>query len=231
MKKEIGIIMAAGMGTRMLPLTEKTPKPLIKVHGTPMIETVIRGLRYRGIHEIYVVVGYLQEQFAYLVEKYPGVELIRNTEYSVKNNISSLYAVGNVLGLADCFICEADLYISDQTVFDCTLSRSCYFGKMVKGFSNDWIFEVDENKRIHHIGIGGTDTYNMVGISYFRAQDAKVIKMAIKDEYKNAGHENLYWDEVVERQIKNLDVYVHEVQCGQIVEIDTVEELLKMNHS
>ena len=41
--KEYAILMAAGMGTRMRPLTETMPKPLIPVHGKPMIETVIDG--------------------------------------------------------------------------------------------------------------------------------------------------------------------------------------------
>ena len=57
------IIMAAGIGKRMQPVTLATPKPLVKVNGIRMIDTVIQGLHNNGIHEIYVVVGYLKEQF------------------------------------------------------------------------------------------------------------------------------------------------------------------------
>ena len=86
------IIMAAGKGERMHPVTEKTPKPLIRVKGQRMIESVIEALRRNGITEIYIVVGYLKEQFEELAEQWPGVQLIENPYYETCNNISSLYA-------------------------------------------------------------------------------------------------------------------------------------------
>ena len=228
--KEIAILMAAGLGSRMRPLTDAVAKPLVGVNGVPLIETVIAALEKRGVAEIYVVTGYKAEQFRPLAAKHPNLRLVYNAEYATKNNINSVAVVADKMASSDCFICEADLFLPSADVLCREIPRSGYFGKMVQGFSGDWVFDLDGNGRIVRIGKGGTDVYNMVGVSYFKKNDAAKVAAAIRTAVTRPENANLFWDEIVDRLVKNgeLDLVVHEVALGDIIECDTVEDLRKL---
>lgn len=233
MHSEIAILMAAGLGSRMRPITDNIPKPLVKVKGVSMIETVIGGLRERGVRNIVVVTGYLGNQFQYLMEKYDGLKLMENKDYRCINNISSIKTVSKMLQStdSDVFICEADLYVTDKSVFLRDLPQSGYFGKMVKGYSDDWVFEQDSNGNITRIGKKGNDCYNMVGICFLKNRDARILGHLIDEAYNQDGFENLFWDEVVNQNLDKLKLAVYEVNPSSIIEIDTVEELAAVDES
>jgi len=225
MGREIAILMAAGLGSRMKPLTDVTAKPLVTVNGIPLIETVLAALEKRGVAEIYVVVGYKKEQFKYLEAKHPNLHLVENPEFDTKNNINSIAVAADKMASADCFICEADLFIPSPDLLCRPLERSGYFGKMVPGFSDDWVFDFDGN-RITRVGKGGTDCYNMVGVSYFKRADAKRIADAVLEYAKDPAWAQRFWDDVVDVLVRrDLDLTIHEVAEGEIVECDTVEDL------
>lgn len=223
------ILMASGLGSRMAPLTATKPKPLIEVNHKPMIETIIEALEEIHIGHIYVVVGYLAEQFNYLPEKYNNVSLVNNPDFKTINNISSVYYASRYLKNDECYICESDLYVSDKNIFKQNLAESCYFGKMKKGFSADWLFDLDDQDYICRVGKGGQDKYNMVGLSYFTKTDASILADAIQEAYGREGYESLFWDDVVNNNLDKLKLRVHPVLDNQIIEIDTVEELNKVN--
>ena len=106
-KVERAIIMAAGLGNRMHPVTLTTPKPLVRVNGIRMIDTVIAGLHQNGIREIYVVVGFLKERYEYLIDEF-GVELIVNPDYAGKNNLYSLKLA--LPHLANAYVVPCDIW-------------------------------------------------------------------------------------------------------------------------
>ena len=219
------IILAAGLGTRLKPLTDKTPKPLISINNQPIIESLIVALENRKIKQIFIVVGYFAEQFEYLTKKYSNIKLIYNEDYKNINNISSIYFAREVLKQSDCFICESDLLVLDENIFKVSLEQSCYFGEKLNDYTDDWVFDLNKDGFISRIGKKGRNCYKMVGVSYFKKKEAEIISREIEKKYHIGNYENLFWDEVVNENLDNLKLVVHSISKNKIIEIDTIQDL------
>lgn len=225
---ERAIIMAAGFGSRMLPLSMTTPKPLITVHGTPMIETVIEGLHANGIHEIYVVVGYLKEKFAYLEEKYPGLQLVENPLYDTCNNISSLYAVRD--HLENAMILDGDQVIYDASILHPDFEKSGYASFYNDQPTNEWLMQVKDNHVVSCSRTGGTGGWQLFSLSRWSREDGKKLKAALEREFDHKENRQLYWDDIaLFCEPENFDLGVDPIAPGSILEIDSIEELKEID--
>ncbi len=219
------IIMAAGKGTRMRPLTYQTPKPLIKVNGKPMIESVIDGLHQNGIDDITVVVGYLSEHFAYLTNKYTGLKLINNPYYDRYNNISSLYVARNEL--KNTVILDGDQVVTNTQILDRHFNYSGYAGVKIDQWSDEWIMHVNNENRIISCNRDGDDHgWRLYSLSKWRAMDSERLKRLLTHEFEDLHHYDLYWDDVAMfKYFDQFELTMMPIKRNDIIEIDNLDQL------
>ena len=216
------VFIAAGFGSRLVPITLNTPKPLVRVHGKRIIDGLIDACLEAGITEIYVVRGYFAEQFDSLLYKYPMIHFLENPAYNEANNVSSALCARFLL--CNAYMFEADLLISNPKIIKKYHYTSDFLGIQVER-SDDWCFTVKDGVIVEET-MGGLNCYQMVGISYWDAADGRKLSANIKEAYDMPGGKELYWEHVPMKVFKdNYHVEIVECQAEDIVEIDTFREL------
>lgn len=222
------IFLAAGFGSRMVPLTFNTPKPLVRVHGTRMIDTLLDAVVSAGVPEIIVVRGYLGEQFDQLLYKYPTIKFMENPIYNEANNISSAMVARYLFQNA--YVLEADLVLSNPKLIRKYEYSSNFMGIPVD-VSDDWCFYVDKNGYISKQSVGGRNCHQMVGISYWDAEAGTKLANDIEEVYRSPGGKERYWEQVALLYKKeNYKVAIRECTAEDIVEIDSYNELKQIDN-
>ena len=218
------IFIAAGFGTRLVPITFNTPKPLVRVHGMRIIDRLIDACLQTGINEIYIVRGYLGELFDQLLYKYPMIKFLENPVYNEANNISSSLVARYMLSNA--YVFEADLLISNPKIIKKYHYTSDFLG-IKKQRSDDWCFRVKDGIIVEQsVGGEGDDIWQMVGISYWNEVDGHKLSQDIADVYASPGGKERYWEQVPLRyRREHYSVEICECYDEDIVEIDTFKEV------
>ena len=227
-KIERAIIMAAGLGNRLSPVTLTTPKPLIKVNGTRMIDTAISALHKNGIFEIYVVVGYMKEQFLSLEKDNPGLVLIDNPYYAECNNIASLYVARDYIENA--IIMDGDQIIYNPEILSADFDYSGYCSVWTDEKTDEWLQMVENGVVTSCSRNGGKKGWQLYSVSRWNANDGKKLKRHLEIEFEERKNRQIYWDDVA------MFCYPEEYKLGiypiskeDIVEIDNLRELAALD--
>ena len=222
------VFIAAGFGSRMVPITLNTPKPLVRVHGRRIIDSLIDACLAAGIEESYIVRGYLSEQFDQLLYKYPMIKFLENPAYNDANNISSALVARYLLSNA--YVLEADLVCSNPAIIKKYHYTSDFLAIKTER-TDDWCFTVKDGVIVEE-KVGGLDCWQMVGISYWNEADGHKLSRDIEDVFQTPGGRERYWEQVplVYRK-ENYKVAVKECFAEDIVEIDSFNELKALDKS
>lgn len=229
-KVERAIIMAAGIGERMQPITNTVPKPLIKVNGIRMIDTVIDALHNNGINEIYIVVGHLKEQFYLLKEKYEDLVFINNPHYKECNNVSSLYMARDYI--ENSIILDGDQIIYEESVLKPEFELSGYNAIWTEENTNEWLMKEVDGVVESCCRNGGSKGWQLYSISRWTSSDGKKLKKYLEIEFEENHNTQIYWDDIP------MFCYPQEFKLGitkmnkeDVVEIDSIEELEQVDTS
>ena len=215
------IILAAGFGMRMVPINTETPKGLLEIKGERLIERTIRQLHEVGITEIYVVVGFMKEQYEYLIDEY-GVELIVAPDYASKNNLHSLKMAAD--HLSNSYIIPCDIWCEKNPY-----SRNeLYSWYMVSDLvDDDSTVRVNRKQElvVQKEQAGGNA---MIGICYLLEAEAAVVRERLEELGRDSRYDGAFWEETLYRKDRMI-VTARVVHAADAVEINTYEQLREID--
>lgn len=191
---DAALIIAAGFGSRFVPLTFETPKGLLEVFGERMIERQIKQLHEVGIRDITIVVGYLKEKFEYLIDKY-DVKLLYNPEYSCKNTLATVYHAKDVLAGRNVYLLSSDNWMRDNMyhTYECF---GWYSSVYMNGPTSEWCLSFNKKGRITGSSVGGRDSWVMYGPVFFSKTFSQQFLPVLEAYYQIGGTEQFYWEQV-----------------------------------
>ena len=211
------IILAAGLGLRMVPINNSVSKGLLEIRGEPLIERIINQLNEVGISKIYIVVGFMKEQYEYLIDKYQ-IELIVNKDYAFNNSIFSLSLamkhISNTYIIPCDIWCRENPFRRNELYSWYMVSDELSLKSRIKINSKSQLVCKDKN-------VSGN---RMIGISYITETDSELLKSNTTELLKSQVNYGLFWEDALMVKGKFL-ISARQVNKNNYFEIDTYEQL------
>lgn len=224
-KVKNAIILAAGGSDVSSKSVYSMPKGLFVKNDETLIERQIRQLKEVGIHDITVVIGYKQELYFFLQDKW-GVNLEINPDLK-KNNIYSLYIARNHLDST--YICNCDNYF-EENPFSLYEYNTFHATVFKEDASNELLVEVNDSGRITNVYSGAKSGECIYGHAFLNSAFCYRFKKYLEDGINDFRVSALFWEEFVSKHITNLDMFVHEYSSEMVFEFDEIQQIQNIDH-
>lgn len=216
-KPKQAVILAAGLGMRMIPINVEVSKGMLEIKDEPLIERIIKQLHEVQIKKIKIVVGFMKEQYEYLIDKY-NIELVFNENYLTRNNLYSLAKVSN--DLENTYIIPCDIWCKKNPFSQ----NELYSWYMVSREEDEKSKIKINRKRELKVVSDKENGDRMIGISYVCGSESLYLKRHLTEMIGQKKYYHSFWEEAA---IQNGRMIFHpkEVPSAEVFEINTLEEL------
>lgn len=231
------VILAAGTASRLRPLTENTPKCLLKVNGKTLLERTLDNFVANGITDFLIVTGYLEEMIkAFVMCKYTGlnIQYVYNKDYATTNNIYSLFLAEEYAKGEDFILSDSDILFSHEIIAALLADENPNVLAMNRHELGEEEIKIiaDNDRNVLEISkvcsikdaIGES-----VGLEKMSAEYSAALYKELHQMIDNEGLSNVFYEKAFERLIPQGHVFKYlDTTDFFSMEIDTVEDYNKI---
>lgn len=227
------VILAAGIASRLRPLTDHCPKCLLRIGQRPLLARTMDALLNAGIREFTVVTGYLHGQIEdYLQKNYAGradISFIHNERYASTNNIYSLYLACRDIAGRPAMLLDSDILFDPQIIVrllasdrsDVLALNSHALGEEEMKVVTDASGRVSAISKTCDIRAAAGES---IGIERMSAAYTAALAECLSEMMKE-GLDNVFYEQAFERLIaRGFSFAVEDVSDLFSMELDTVED-------
>lgn len=223
------LILAAGLGTRLKPITDDRPKCLVSVNGKTIIKKQIENLYENGITDITIISGYKAEILEEMIySEFPRINIINSVDYQNTNNMYSSYLAKDIMKNEEFLMMNADVFF-DSSIIKALLEfpHPNAIVTDIGEYNDESMKVIEKNNRLIKISkqiLKEEALGNSIDVYKF-SKDAGILYFDTCKEYIEGKHEMKLWSEVALNDILDKIEFKACALDGRWVEIDNHEDL------